>query len=305
MNTEYRDPRYDSLDAWPTADAMQALYEGQLAAVAAVSAALPAIAAAADAMAGRLSGGGRIIYVGAGTSGRIAVQDGVELPPTFDWPEARIVPLLAGGNGAMMRSAERAEDDADAGIAAIAAVDAGTADVAIGVAASGGTPFTCAAIEEARRRGALTIGIANNAGARLVAAAAHGILVETGAEAVAGSTRMKAGTAQKVVLNLLSTGTMLRLHRIYRGQMVDMRASNAKLEHRAVRMLAALSDGDEIAAAAALSETDGRVKPAVLMRAGATLPQAKALLDAHSGDLRAALAALAPREIDSSHFRSS
>ena len=287
--TETISPRYATLDAWPPAQMLAAMWEGQLAAVAAVGPALPALAAAAEAAAPLLAAGGRLVYIGAGTSGRIGVQDGAELPPTFDWPQDRIVLLMAGGNAAFTRSIEGAEDDTAAGAADIAAQRVGTGDVAIGIAASVSTPYTTAAIRAARAAGALTLGIANSPGGTLLTAAAHPILVETAPETIAGSTRMKAGTAQKVVLNLFSSLVMLMIGRVHQGLMVDMQARNDKLRLRALRMLRHLTGCDEAGATAALAATDGHVKPAVLIVHGLTAADATALLARHSGVLRRAL----------------
>ena len=285
--TETVAARMRGLDTWTPELILQALWEQQLAAVAAVGPALPAIAAAAAAAVPRLLAGGRLVYAGAGTSGRIGVQDGAELPPTFDWPAERLVLLMAGGAAAFTQAIENAEDDAASAEAAIAAHRVGPQDVVIGIAASGSTPFTTVALAAARQRGALTVAVANAVGT-LLAAAECPVLVETGAEAVAGSTRLKAGTAQKVVLNLFSTLVMIRLGRVHDGLMVDMQARNAKLRARAVRMLRQLTDCDEAAAVAALGRTGGRVKPAVLAVFGSDAPDA--VLDRHDGSLRAALA---------------
>lgn len=283
MSTESVDPRYEELDRWPTAIAVRAMLEGQLAAIAAVTGCVDAIAAAADAAAERLRGGeGRLIYVGAGTSGRVAVQDGVELSPTYDWPEARLGFLLAGGMAALSASVEGAEDDIAAASREIA--DAAAGDVVIGVAASGRTPYTLAAIEAARAAGALTIGLANNRKTPLLVAAEHALLLDTGSEVVAGSTRMKAGTAQKAALNLLSTAIMLRLGKVYRGRMVEMRATNVKLAGRARAMVAELAGVDGDSARAALAATDGHIAGAVLVAMG----RDPAALDRHGG-LRAAI----------------
>lgn len=282
-------PRYADLDAWPAGDMLAAMWEAQLAAVAAVRPALPAIEAACVAAAARLATSGRLVMVGAGTSGRIGAQDGAELPPTFNWPQQRLLLLMAGGDIAFTKSVENAEDNSDAAIAAIAAHAVGRNDVVIGLAASGSTPFTTAAIIAARAAGALTIGMSNSAGGALLTAAEHPILVETGGEVIAGSTRMKAGTAQKVVLNLLSSTVMVLLGHVHRGLMVDMQAKNAKLRLRAVRMLRALTDCDENAATAALTATDGRIKPAVLVVHGLDAAAADAALARHSGVLRRAL----------------
>lgn len=291
--TEAVDPRFRSLDAWPTAARLAAMWEGQMAAVAAVGPALPAIAAAAEAAAGRLSKGGRLVYAGAGTSGRIGVQDGAELPPTFDWPVERVVMLMAGGDVAFTRSIENAEDDRAAARAAVAAHKVGAADVLIATAASGSTPFTTEAAIAARAAGALTIGLSNAQGGALLSAAEFPILVATGAEVLAGSTRMKAGTAQKIVLNLLSTDIMIALGRVHEGLMVDMQAKNAKLRERARRMLRTLTGGEDAALDAALAEAGGNVKLAVLVLRGLDGAGARAHLAAHGDRLRSALGALA------------
>ena len=281
--------RYADLDAWPPGDMLAAMWEAQLAAVAAVRPALPAIEAACVAAAARLATAGRLVMVGAGTSGRIGAQDGAELPPTFNWPQERLLLLMAGGDIAFTKSVENAEDDRAAAIAAIAAHVVGRSDVVIGLAASGSTPFTTAAIIAARAAGALTIGMSNSAGGALLVEAEHPILVETGGEVIAGSTRMKAGTAQKVVLNLLSSTVMVLLGHVHRGLMVDMQAKNAKLRFRAIRMLRALTDCDDDAASAALAATDGRIKPAVLVVHGLDASAATEALARHSGVLRRAL----------------
>lgn len=290
MSTETVDPRFVDIDLWPSETAVEAMLEGQLAAIAALKGQVTALARASDAAAERLNRGGRLVYAGAGTSGRIAVQDGVELTPTYNWPSDRLVYLMAGGMGALTESVEGAEDDADAARAEIAAADVGPLDVVIGVAASGRTPYTVAAVEAGRAVGALTIGIANNAGAPLLAAAEHALLAETGSELVAGSTRMKAGTAQKAVLNLFSTATMLRCGRVYRGLMVDMRISNIKLQRRAAAMVRDLAGVDDAAAQAALDLAGRDIKAAVLIAGGASVDEARERLIAANGNLRQALA---------------
>jgi N-acetylmuramic acid 6-phosphate etherase len=293
--TESINPRYRDIDAWDAPTALNAMWEAQMAATAAVQPALPAIAAAAIAAAARLDGTpGRLVYAGAGTSGRIGVQDGAELPPTFNWPLERLVLLMAGGDIAFTRSIENAEDDVIAGTAAIAAHAIGANDVVIGTAASGSTPFTVAVLHAARAAGALTIGLANSAGGAILHAAEHPILVETGAEAIAGSTRMKAGTAQKIVLNLLSSQIMILLGHVHQGLMVDMQARNEKLRHRALRMLRHLTAvDDEPTLRAALDAAGGRVKPAVLIVHGMNAETAEALLARSAGRLRTALQEIA------------
>ena len=291
MSTETVDPRYLDLADWPSATAIEAMLEGQLAAVAAIKGQVGAIAAAADAAARRLGTTGRLVYAGAGTSGRVAVQDGVELFPTYNWPRDRLAFLMAGGTAALIESVEGAEDDPLAGRAAVADAALGASDVVIGVAASGRTPYTLAVIDAAREAGALTIGVANNAGAALLTQAEHALLADTGSEVVAGSTRMKAGTAQKAVLNLLSTTIMLRLGLVHRGLMVNMRVSNRKLRARAERMVGAIAGVDGQAAARALDAAGEEIRQAVLVALGASAAEATALLAAHAGNLGAAMAA--------------
>ena len=290
MDTERCSYRYRGLDAWDVTEVTDALLDGQLAAVAAVKAVGPALAAAAEAAAARLGDTGRLVYIGAGTSGRLAVQDGVELTPTFDWPPERCVFLMAGGDAALTRSVEGAEDDAAEGEAAVDRAGLGPADVAIALAASGTTPYTRAALARAGARGALTVAVANNPGAPLLAGADHPLLLATGAEAIAGSTRMKAGTAQRALLTVLSSAIMVRLQRVYDGYMVDLRATNAKLARRALGMLMAVTGAEEPPARAALAACAGRVKPAVLvLRLGLTPEEAAARLTQAAGSLRRAL----------------
>lgn len=291
MSTEFVDPRFIDLDRWPSELAVEAMLEGQLAAIASLHGQTRAIAVAADAAGPRLRRGGRLVYAGAGTSGRIAVQDGVELYPTYNWPRERLVFLMAGGMVALTQSAERAEDDADAGRAQIAAHAIRPDDVVIGVAASGRTPFTVAVVDAARGAGALTIGIANNAGTPLLAAADHALAIVTGSEIVAGSTRMKAGTAQKAVLNILSTTMMLRCGLVYRGMMVNMRVSNEKLLQRGQAMIRDIAQVDIATARDALETAGQDIKLGVLIAAGIDRVSAQALLATSGGNLRDAIAA--------------
>jgi N-acetylmuramic acid 6-phosphate etherase len=289
MRTEQISPRYVDLDSWSAAEMIAAMYEGQLAAAAAVRGALGAIAAAVEDAAPALKRGGRIVYVGAGTSGRIGVQDGSELPPTYDWPADRVVFAIAGGLDALVRSAEGAEDNEAAGAEAMANAKVGADDVVIGVAASGTTPFTIAALRAAGAAGAVTIAVANNPGAPMFAAARHQILAATGSEVIAGSTRMNAGTAQKIVLNLFSTAVMVKMGRVYRGLMVDMRARNAKLRRRAQAIVSEIVRCPEGEATRYLAQADGDVKTAVLLGLGLSRSEAAQLLQRHGGNLRSAI----------------
>lgn len=287
--TESTDPALVELDAWSPARILEALWEGQLAAVRAVGPALAALEHAADAAVPLLAAGGRLVYVGAGTSGRIGVQDGAELNPTFNWPAEQLVLMMAGGEAALLNAVENAEDRAEQARSEIAAHRIETGDVMIGIAASGATPYTLAAVESARAAGALTIAIANSPGSALLEAAAYPVLLDTGPEPIAGSTRLKAGTGQKVALNLLSTLLMVRLGRVYRGQMVDMQARNEKLRRRALRMVCMLGECSGAAAAAALAATGGQVKPALLVLRGLSAEAADRALIESGGSLRLAL----------------
>ncbi len=292
MNTEDTSPRYLDLDSWTNVEALKALHEAQLAAVAAVGPVLPALAAAVDNAATLLRRGGRLIYAGAGTSGRIGVQDGAELTPTFNWPPDRVAFAMAGGEAAFLHSVEGAEDSATDAAARMDELGVGANDVVLGLAASGATAFTVSAVKTARKRGALTIGVANNAGSELLKVCDHPILLETGEEPIAGSTRLKAGTAQKVVLNLFSTQVMVQLGGVYRGLMVNMRPTNEKLRRRSIGMVATIAGCDESVAVSALRKANGDVKLAALIALGLESLAAQALIARHEGNLRAAMAEL-------------
>ena len=290
-STETVSARYATLEDWGLDDLVAGLVESQFTAIAAVQAARGAITLAVERGADRLAQGGRLIYVGAGTSGRIAMQDAAELPPTFSWPYERAISLIAGGDAAIQRAQEGAEDREDMGRADLDAVHVSAADVVIGLAASGGTPYTAAALAHARSLGALTIGIYNNAGGRIAEACEIPVLLDTGPEVLAGSTRMKAGTAQKVALNCLSTGIMIQLGFVYRGRMVEMKPTNVKLHERAARMVAELADADIAAARRALREANGSIKVAtVMLTHQLDCASATARVAAAGGNLRAAMA---------------
>ena len=289
-NTEAAAPRFDGIETWPTPDLALALLETQLSAAAAALETRDTLARAIDAAAERLSGGGRLIYLGAGTSGRLAVLDAAELPPTFNWPPDRAVALMAGGDTAIQHAVEGAEDDGTAACVALDQLAITKADVVIGVAASGRTPFTLAGLTHARKLGALTIGIFNSAGAPMAEQVDLALQARTGAEIIAGSTRMKAGTAQKILLNCLSTGVMIRLGFVYRGRMVNMRPTNAKLANRAVRMVADLT-GESLERAQEALDSSGSIKVSVLMLVlGVPAKVAKQRLKAADGMLARALA---------------
>jgi N-acetylmuramic acid 6-phosphate etherase len=285
MDTEKTLLRYRDAATWPAEEALAAMLDNQFAAFAAVRQAIPALAAATTEAAERLRDRGRLIYAGAGASGRLAVQDGVELHPTFGWPADRLVYLVAGGDSALVRSIEGAEDDAATGARQTAALNPTQQDVLVAVAASGTTKFTNAVQQTAKAAGALSIALANNPGAPLLQSSDHAILLHTGPEFLAGSTRMTAGTAQKIALNLFSTRLMTELGRVYQGHMVDMVPSNAKLVDRAQRMVAAVAGVPHDRAAAAWTRAGGSVKIAVLMLDGLPRPEAEARLTAAGGRL--------------------
>jgi len=296
IETERLTPRYKGIDLWDSSDILEAMIEGQFAAVAAVRAARREIERAALAVESRLKDDGRLIYAGAGTSGRLAVQDGAELMPTFSWPKERLVLLIAGGQQALVQAVEGAEDEVKHARALIKSHKVNERDVLIAVAASGTTPFTLACLTEARRRGALAIGIANNPGTPVLTKADHAILLETGSEPIAGSTRLKAGTAQRITLSLLSSLLMIRLGRVYDGLMVDVQATNKKLARRSEAMLMHLTGRTEKDVRAALAEAGGSIKLAVLLLKGCELKRAKAVLARSKGQLRDAIARLGKRD---------
>ena len=295
METERHSPRYSAIEAWSPGDILEAMIEGQFAAVAAVRAARPALAEAALAIEPRLRDGGRLTYAGAGTSGRLAVQDGAELMPTFSWPQERLLLLIAGGREALVQSVEGAEDESEEAIRLVERCEIDRHDVLIAVAASGTTPFTLACLREAKQRGALTVAIANNRDTPLLAEADHPIWLDTGPEPIAGSTRMKAGTAQRIALNLLSSLVMIRLGRVYRGLMVDLKAVNKKLIRRGEKILLELSGRSREEVHEALHQAGGNVKTALLLLEGCDLEEAARMLNRSGGRLHEAKAMLETR----------
>lgn len=290
LMTETSDPRYAELDRMSVAELARTMNEADATVPAAVERALPQIVPAIEAAAERMSRGGRLIYVGAGTPGRIGVLDASECPPTFSTPPELVFAIMAGGPGAIVNPVEGAEDDADAGAAAIDQAAIGPLDTVIGIASSGRTPYVVAAVRRARERGALTVGLSCNSGTELSAAADHGIEVEVGPEVLTGSTRLKSGTAQKLVLNMFSTIVMVRQGKVYGNLMVDVKATNHKLRERAIRMVRTIADVDRDAAIRALDEAGYDVKVAAIMiRRGEDLAAATTRITAADGRLRTAL----------------
>jgi N-acetylmuramic acid 6-phosphate etherase len=261
--TEQHRPELADLDRRDTTELVALMADDQALAIAAVSGARERIAAAIDAVVEQLRRGGRLIYVGAGTAGRMGVLDAAECPPTFNTD--RVVGVMAGSTAALQRPRESAEDDAEAGAADLAALDVGADDAVVGIAASGRTPYTIGAVRYAAGAGAVTIGISSNPDAELSGHVDHPIELVTGPEVIAGSTRLKAGTAQKVVLNLISTISMVRLGKTFGNLMVDVRATNVKLRDRAQRIVAAATGATVDEAASTLEAAGGDVKVAIVM----------------------------------------
>lgn len=291
LSTESRRDGLEDLDLRSTRE-LVALMNAEDATVAeAVAAAGDALAAVADAAAEALGAGGRLIYVGAGTSGRLALVDAVECVPTFGLDPGQIIALVAGGPLALDTSLEDAEDDESAGVADVERVGAGPRDLVVGISASGGTPYVLGAVRAAAAAGAVTGGIACNAGAALTATADLGVEIVVGPELLAGSTRLKAGTAQKLALNTISTVAMIRLGRVHGNLMVEFLATNAKLHARARRIVAEATGAGPREAQSALDAADGEVKTAiVLLLAGVDAAAARARLAAAEGAIRRAVA---------------
>ncbi|WP_327673454.1 N-acetylmuramic acid 6-phosphate etherase [Kitasatospora sp. NBC_00458] len=288
--TEAVRPEWDGIDGLATIDLLRLMNAEDRTVAAAVARELPRIAAVVDAVAARMARGGRLVYAGAGTAGRLGVLDASECPPTFGTAPGQVVGLIAGGPPAVLGAVEGAEDRPEWAVADLDALEPVPDDTVVGVSASGRTPYTVAAVRHARAAGALTVGLACAAGSPLVAAAELGIEVPVGPEVLAGSSRLKAGTAQKLVLNLLSTAVMIRLGRTYGNLMVDVRGGNAKLRDRALRIVTGITGADGPTARRALAATDGRAKDAVLVvLAGVDAPTAARLLAASGGRLREAL----------------
>lgn len=291
LKTETPSAEHAQLDQYPTTELINTLVDDQTNAVKAVRAAVPRLAAAVTAAVPRMEAGGRLIYVGAGTSGRLGLLDSVELYPTFSWPHERALALLAGGSEAMFVAVEGAEDNLEQGAADLMATNPTANDVVLLLAASGGTPYVLGALRAARAAGALTVGFANNTDSPVANEAEIGVTLDTGAEIISGSTRLKAGTSQKIALNTFSSALMVRLNKVYGNLMVDLKPTNAKLVLRAVRLTMFATGADESAARAALEQCEFHVKVAIVALSKKTsIVQARALLEAARGSVRQALA---------------
>lgn len=294
MTTESIDTSLLDLDLRSNSEILDILQTSQQRALNAIKLARPQLDTAVSLSTERLAAGsGRLVMVGAGASGRLAVQDGAELWPTFSWPHERLLCVMAGGDAALVKSIEGVEDDAEAATRQVTSHAINEHDVVLCVAASGKSPWTCQWLKESMQRGALTIGMANNAGATLLNEASCPVFLDTGSEVLAGSTRMAAGTAQKIALNVFSTLLMIRLNRTYGNLMVDMGAVNAKLDQRRIRLLQAVVMGiDDQNAADCLQRAGGWVKLAAVIARGDSATQGRARLEQYGGSLRDALAAI-------------
>ncbi|KUL44897.1 N-acetylmuramic acid 6-phosphate etherase [Streptomyces sp. NRRL F-4489] len=295
LTTEAFRPELADIDRRPTLDIARLMNDEDATVPAAIAERLPQIAAAIDATAARMARGGRLIYAGAGTAGRLGVLDASECPPTFNTDPSEVLGLIAGGPSAMVTAVEGAEDSKELAAADLTAVAIADRDVVVGISASGRTPYAIGAVEHARAVGALTIGLSCNADSALASAAEHGIEIVVGPELLTGSTRLKAGTAQKLVLNMISTITMIRLGKTYGNLMVDVRASNDKLRARSRRIVALATGASDLEIETALNETGGEVKNAILVLLGGVgAHEAARLLHTSKGNLRTALQSAAP-----------
>jgi N-acetylmuramic acid 6-phosphate etherase len=288
--SETRNPQTMDLDALTTIELVNRFNQQDTLVAEAVKATLPEVAKAVDAAATALKAGGRIIYMGAGTSGRLGVLDASECPPTFGVPHGLVVGLIAGGPGALLKAVEGAEDNAQLGEDDLKALSLKAEDLVVGLAASGRTPYVIGGLKYARAVGCATVAVSCNPDSPIAQEADIAISPVVGPEALTGSTRLKSGTAQKLVLNMISTGAMVKFGKVYQNLMVDMKATNIKLVDRACRMLIEATGVTRDVAESVLKQTDFDVKPAILMvLTGLDAPAARAKLAAHQGFLRAAL----------------
>jgi N-acetylmuramic acid 6-phosphate etherase len=290
MKTELRNQNARNLHEKDTGEILRIINNEDRTVAKAVEQALPDIVPAVDRFVDSYRQGGQIFYVGAGTSGRLGVLDAAEIPPTFGVPEGRVVGEIAGGKEAITSAKEGYEDDNEAGETRASENDIGKKDFVVGISASGRTPFVLGFLRASKKAGASTAAITNNTGSPVEAASDVTIVAETGPEVIAGSTRMKAGTAQKMILNMLSTAAMIKLGKVFDNLMVDVVASNEKLKDRAKRILEELTEAGEDEIAEMLRKTDYEVKPAILaLKGNLTVAEARRSLERHDGHLELAL----------------
>jgi N-acetylmuramic acid 6-phosphate etherase len=289
LPTESRNPLTEHIDELPTVEMLRLINEEDTKVAAAVAAELPNIAKAVDAIVDRFEQGGRLFYVGAGTSGRLGVLDASEIPPTFSVPATLVQGLIAGGDSALRKSSESSEDSPEQGAADLEAADFNSKDTLVGIAASGRTPYVLGALGHAKKLNALTIALACVPNSPIAAASDIPITPITGPEVLTGSTRLKAGTATKLVLNMLSTGVMIKTGAVYGNLMVNVQTTNAKLIDRAQRIIMAATGVDQTTAAKLLTEAE-TVKTAIVMqKLNVDRPTAETKLTAHHGNLSALL----------------
>jgi len=284
LPTEQANPATLNIDVLPTAAILRLMNDEDKTVAFAVERELPAVAAAVDAIVAALKGGGRLIYIGAGSSGRLGVLDAAECPPTFGTAPGLVVGLVAGGDAAVTRAAEGAEDDAGAAVGQLCQLDLTARDIVVGIAASGRTPYVVAALEYANQLGAFTVAVSSVSGSAIAAAARVAITPVVGPEVIAGSTRLKAATAAKMVLNMLTTAAMIRLGKVYGNRMVDLQPTNVKLWERAKRIVAETTGASRSEAEKALNLAGRQVKVAIVMlRAGVDAAEAERRLEAADG----------------------
>lgn len=296
MITEGRNPASQNIDELSTEAMLRVINDEDKKVSLAVEAIVPQIAAAVDAICAAFQAGGRLIYCGAGTSGRLGILDASECPPTFGTPREQVVGLIAGGHTAILQAVENAEDNREQGAQDLKDIHFSRHDVLVGIAASGRTPYVLGALAYANELGATTVSLTCNPGSAMSQVAAIALTPVVGPEVVTGSSRMKAGTAQKLVLNMLTTGSMIRSGKVYGNLMVDVEATNQKLVQRQVNIVMQATDCDEATASAALTACGGHCKTAILMvLADLAADEAKALLSQHQGFIRQALQAAGAR----------
>ncbi|MDN4624588.1 N-acetylmuramic acid 6-phosphate etherase [Pantoea agglomerans] len=296
MITEGRNPASQNIDELSTEAMLRVINDEDKKVALAVEAIVPQIAAAVDAICAAFQAGGRLIYCGAGTSGRLGILDASECPPTFGTPREQVVGLIAGGHTAILQAVENAEDNREQGAQDLKDIHFSRHDVLVGIAASGRTPYVLGALAYANELGATTVSLTCNPGSAMSQVAAIALTPVVGPEVVTGSSRMKAGTAQKLVLNMLTTGSMIRSGKVYGNLMVDVEATNQKLVQRQVNIVMQATDCDEVTASAALTACGGHCKTAILMvLADLAADEAKALLSQHQGFIRQALQAAGAR----------
>lgn len=290
LTTEATNPESENLDLMSTIELVKLINGEDAKVAAAIAEQTSQIAEAIDLIADRMRSGGRLVYVGAGTSGRLGVLDAAECPPTFNADPGQVIGLIAGGQSALLKAVEGAEDSLTGGAQDLEGIGLNAKDIVVGIAASGNTPYVVGALTHAKRIGASTIGFSCNRDTDVLAAADIGIAVVVGPEVLSGSTRMKAGTATKMVLNMLTTGAMVKLNKTYGNLMVDLQATNKKLEERSRRILQKLTDLTSLDAESLLASCAGELKTAIVcQRLGVTPDDARARLTEVAGQLRAAL----------------